>query len=193
MNLSDENGDETEEFAQDAFGNVLSSAQTGAWASDPSGRHETTKEMDGDVGLYYFSQRWYDSKTGRFLSKSPFLPDKEHSFSYCNNNPISYDDAKGLISLRTIGDIIDLLEAFWDAYDGSRRACKCGEMASDIRNKMVCELRGCETDPGPVNRTDIEELCLCMMDFMPDAPWTTLDDYLEIDTCTKMADEMFNK
>mgnify|MGYP006308273883 FL=1 len=87
MNLSDENGDETEEFAQDAFGNVLSSAQTGAWASDPSGRHETTKEMDGDVGLYYFWQRWYDSKTGRFLSKSPYPYPLEHQYLYIENNP----------------------------------------------------------------------------------------------------------
>ena len=111
MNLSDASGDEAVEYAQDAFGNVLTSAQTGVWASSPSGRHETTKELDGDVGLYYFSSRWYDPQIGRFVQRDRLMngiQKKEdlivfnlisrqyvNQYMYCLNNPVNYIDVSG--------------------------------------------------------------------------------------------------
>jgi RHS repeat-associated protein len=95
-NLSDSSGDETEEFAQDAFGNVLSSTTTGAWASSFSGRHLTSKEYDGTAEMYYFYQRWYDPELGRFLAKAPYPPQYEHPYSYCMNNPLNRIDPQGL-------------------------------------------------------------------------------------------------
>jgi len=73
INKSGTTGFGTDVYYQDAYGNVLSSVYTGAWASNPSGRHLTTKEIDGDVPLYYFGQRWYDLGTGRFISRDPLF------------------------------------------------------------------------------------------------------------------------
>jgi RHS repeat-associated protein len=102
-NLSDSSGDETTEFIQDAFGNVLSSTTTGAWASSVSGRHLTTKEYDGQAEMYYFWHRWYDPKIGRFLSKAPMPVIIEHPYNYVMNNPINRSDATGRISAAALG------------------------------------------------------------------------------------------
>jgi RHS repeat-associated protein len=40
---------------------------------DKAGLHLTTKEYDDQAGLYYFWQRWYDPKDGRFTTADPFL------------------------------------------------------------------------------------------------------------------------
>ncbi|KYK33264.1 MAG: hypothetical protein AYK19_14050 [Theionarchaea archaeon DG-70-1] len=92
-----------------------------------SGSHEpylfTGKEKD-QTGLYYFGARYYDSETGRFLSRDPytFLPDdprivdnsaedftkwlmnpqRFNRFSYAGNNPLKYKDPTGL---------------WWECYD----------------------------------------------------------------------------
>jgi RHS repeat-associated protein len=107
VNLSDAAGDKTTEYAQDAFGNVLSSALTGVWATSADGRHLTTKEYDDNVEFYYFWQRWYDPQLGRFLSKTPYPFNVEHSYSYCINNPNIYVDTNGkLPKIPGIGIII---------------------------------------------------------------------------------------
>ena len=69
------------------------------------------------TGLYYFGARYYDFKTGRFLTRDPytFLPDDPKTsiseeeqtqwlmnpqrfdrFSYAGNNPLRYNDPTGL-------------------------------------------------------------------------------------------------
>jgi RHS repeat-associated protein len=66
---------------QDAWGNVLSSATTGAWAAMTDGRRLSGKEYDQDIGLYYFRKRPFDSQIGRFIRPgSPYTLD--------SNNPI---------------------------------------------------------------------------------------------------------
>ena len=99
MNKSGTTAFGTDTYYQDAYGNVLSSVYTGAWASNPSGRHLTTKEIDGDVPLYYFWQRWYEPGTGRFVSRAPFPPDMEHPYTFGNNNSVKYIDPKGELSI----------------------------------------------------------------------------------------------
>jgi RHS repeat-associated protein len=79
VNLSSSTGAKTVEYAQDAFGNVLSSATTGAWATSADGRHLTTKEYEDEMNLYNFGLRWYDPEIGRFDSKDPM-------FSFANKD-----------------------------------------------------------------------------------------------------------
>ena len=73
----------------------------------------TGKELDDETGLYYFGARFYDSKTGRFISvdplyvnpdrlskerKSIFLtkPKSQNNQAYGESNPLKYYDPNGL-------------------------------------------------------------------------------------------------
>jgi RHS repeat-associated protein len=94
--VSSSGGSVAETYTQDAWGNVLASATTGQWATTFGGRHLTTKEYDGDVGMYYFWQRWYSSYYSLFVIRSPFDPTDEYPHVYCENNPVSYMDPLGL-------------------------------------------------------------------------------------------------
>ncbi|MFC1601808.1 RHS repeat-associated core domain-containing protein, partial [Candidatus Sumerlaeota bacterium] len=87
---TDDIGDVDSYFVQDAFGNVFSGTA--------SGYHLTTKEYFDDFGLYYFNARWYDPFTGRFISKGPMRPDKEHPYVLCRGNPISFVDVDGNVA-----------------------------------------------------------------------------------------------
>lgn len=97
MGMSDFTGDQIASYHQDAYGNVLSSMNTGAWAASFSGRHLTTKEYDPDGELYGFGYRWFDSRTGLFRSKSPLSPDFEESYLFCHGNPTNFFDRSGLV------------------------------------------------------------------------------------------------
>ncbi|NLW48762.1 MAG: hypothetical protein GXY86_15720 [Firmicutes bacterium] len=62
----------------------------------------TGKDLDEDVGLYYFNARWYDQETGRFVSEDSYRgeinnPRTLNYYSYCWNNPILYIDPTGNI------------------------------------------------------------------------------------------------
>jgi len=68
-------------YTMDAFGNVLEKGDGGylyEHSTDPQPYHLTTKEYDLDSQLYYFSARWYDPWSGRFISRDPVGPMKPH-------------------------------------------------------------------------------------------------------------------
>ena len=55
---------------------------------------------DSDLGFYYLNNRYYDSKTGRFINSDSVLNGgvgltSYNSFAYCSNNPIKYSDPSG--------------------------------------------------------------------------------------------------
>ncbi len=61
----------------------------------------TGKELDSEMGLNYFCQRYYDSQIGRFMTLDPFggyieLPQTQNRYAYCINNPLKYIDPLGL-------------------------------------------------------------------------------------------------
>ncbi|MEQ8819138.1 MAG: hypothetical protein RLY93_02760 [Sumerlaeia bacterium] len=57
-----------------------------------------TKEFDGDVGLVYMYQRWYNGKTGTFVSKSPVVAFMENPYGAFEANPVSRADVLGQYS-----------------------------------------------------------------------------------------------
>jgi len=95
MNKSGSAGTLTDTYHQDAYGNVLSNVNTGQWASSMSGRHLTTKEYDGDANLYYFWQRWYDPRVGRFISQDE-IP-VANLYAYVGNRPTGRIDPSGAV------------------------------------------------------------------------------------------------
>jgi len=152
VNLSNSSGAKTTEYAQDAFGNVLSSATTGAWATSADGRHLTTKEYDDNVDFYYFNARWYDPGIGRFISRDPIFSfaNKDlyfklpyfftrlyiNQYIYCLNNPVnSYDSSGGCNS--TDKEILEELKKKWNknkAENALKDAC-C--VAKDAQNNSA--------------------------------------------------------
>ena len=96
--VTDANGDPVVSYCMEAFGGVVAVGAGGGFyysASDVQPYHLTTKEYDGDVGLYYFNARWYDPATGRFVSKDPVLKAGEDAYCYAYNSPIRLTDPTG--------------------------------------------------------------------------------------------------
>jgi RHS repeat-associated protein len=58
---------------------------------------------DADAGLSYAQQRWYEPKTGRFLSEDPVFgglqnPSSLQAFAYANGNPLTNVDPLGRLA-----------------------------------------------------------------------------------------------
>jgi len=94
----------------------------------------TSREFDGETGLYYYRARQYDTATGRFTQIDPVLsagntftlylfpslvdqPARLHPFVYVGNNPTVFIDPNG---------------AFWDAVKSLR------EVVRDIMRLYRC-------------------------------------------------------
>lgn len=54
--------------------------------------------MDADSGLKLLGHRYYDSSTGRFLTRDP-IKDGRNWYSYCENSPVASIDPLGLLAL----------------------------------------------------------------------------------------------
>jgi RHS repeat-associated protein len=77
----------------DAFGNVLSTASaswTGAF-----GYAGAFGYQEDPSGLKLLGHRYYDSETGRFISRDP-AEDGRNWYPYCDNNPVVLADPAGL-------------------------------------------------------------------------------------------------
>jgi RHS repeat-associated protein len=77
----------------DAFGNVASS--TGTWSSPFGYAVPFGYQEDNDSGLKLLGHRYYDSSTGRFLSRDP-AKDGRNWYLYCANRPLTSVDPSGL-------------------------------------------------------------------------------------------------
>lgn len=85
----------TDLFEYDAFGNSF--AVSGNTSNNYLYRGE---QWDPDLGLYYLRARYYNSLTGRFMSRDPkpgqfTIPGSLHKYFYANANPVSKADPTG--------------------------------------------------------------------------------------------------
>jgi RHS repeat-associated protein len=56
----------------------------------------TGQRYDADTGLYYYKNRYYSPKLGRFLSKDPLgMIDGPNLYAYVNNDPTNWVDPMG--------------------------------------------------------------------------------------------------
>jgi RHS repeat-associated protein len=92
---------------------------------------------EAGVGLSYAQQRWYDERTGRFLSEDPVFGDlgnplSLHRWVYAHGNPLAFVDPTGEKSVRQLLDeaatsslstsenwatFYNVLHAGWDTVD----------------------------------------------------------------------------
>lgn len=110
--LTDQNGQITDIYACDVFGQYLNHKGTNTQPFTFQGMHGVQTEAKD---LYYLWARFYDAKTGRFLSKDPitgsFLNTQTiNRYTYGFNNPLVWSDPSGLTAVNNISyDILKLL------------------------------------------------------------------------------------
>jgi RHS repeat-associated protein len=98
----------------DAFGNLTGSS--GTWSGPFGYAGGFGYQEDPDHGLRLLGHRYYDSSTGRFISKDP-IGDGRNWYGYCGNNPVVASDPTGLLAwfpiiagALTVLDIIELVQ-----------------------------------------------------------------------------------
>ena len=79
----------------DAFGNLTGSS--GTWSGPFGYAGGFGYQEDPDHGLRLLGHRYYDSSTGRFISKDP-IGDGRNWTAYCAGNPVRQVDPSGLIA-----------------------------------------------------------------------------------------------
>ncbi len=67
---------------------------------------------DGDLGLYYLHNRYYDPQTGRFISEDP-AKDGTNWYSYCNCDAVNYVDPTGLWATVGLGYQAEAGDTLW--------------------------------------------------------------------------------
>jgi RHS repeat-associated protein len=98
----------TAQRQHDAFGNIVSSG--GTWKGPCGYGGHFGYQEDKDSGLRLLGHRYYDSSTGRFLTRDP-IKDGRNWYGYCENNPLRRADADGL-------QLVDIIGAGGDAGVG---------------------------------------------------------------------------
>jgi RHS repeat-associated protein len=103
--LANAAGAVTDTYEYDAFGVTLS--HTGTMPNNYMYRGE---QYDADLGLYYLRARYYNSLTGRFLSRDPEAgkpvdPKTLHKYLYAGGDPVDSFDPTG----RTLFDYEETL------------------------------------------------------------------------------------
>ena len=66
------------------------------------------QRLDGESGLYYMKNRYYDPETGRFITRDP-ARDGINLYAFVNNNPINFVDPMGLDKYNTPQNLDHLL------------------------------------------------------------------------------------
>ena len=112
----------------------------------------TGKDLDEDIGLYYFNARWYDSETGRFVEEDsipidPNNPITLNRYTYCSNNPINRIDPSGHMDYATQSDDLlrGIVDGVGDQLKGLKEAPKAimiiadGIIRGDITLKQLAE------------------------------------------------------
>jgi RHS repeat-associated protein len=107
---TDSTGNVTATRKYDAYGMVIGS--TGTWKG-PFGYSGSAGYQEDETGLQLLGHRYYDSSTGRFITRD-HMEMGRNWYAYCDNNPVNVTDASGLEAGQEFGS---MEEAMYDAYD----------------------------------------------------------------------------
>jgi RHS repeat-associated protein len=97
--LTDSDGNVTDTYDYDAFGNLLSRTGT----TDNNYLY-TGEQWDFDLEMYFLRARYMDTDSGRFWGMDSFEGSNEspaslHKYLYANANPVMFTDPSGLFSM----------------------------------------------------------------------------------------------
>ena len=101
----------TDTYEYDAFGNKVNST-----GSTPNNYLYRGEQYDSDLGLYYLRARYYNSLTGRFMSRDPENgkradPKTLHKYLYAGDDPVNWADPRGREGLFETGAILDEIDS----------------------------------------------------------------------------------
>ena len=104
IELTDASGIVARTYVYDSFGQIVD--QVGTLLNPYT---YTGREFDEESGLYYYRERYYEPRTGRFLQTDPArgilrIPTTQNPYLYVGNNPIIRTDPSGqfLVTASTI-------------------------------------------------------------------------------------------
>ena len=97
--LTDPNGNVTDTYDYDAFGNLIHSSTTLS-SPTPNNYLYSGEQFDPDLGLYYNRARYLNTTTGRFWTMDSYegfnqLPGSLHKYLYLTGEPINSVDPTG--------------------------------------------------------------------------------------------------
>src|SRR6185436_2302209 len=100
--LTDVNGNVTDTYDYDAFGNLI--ARTG---STPNQYLFTGEQYDSDLGLYFLRARYHNAQTGRFWTMDVLEglgtdPCSLHKYLYTGCDPVNGWDPTGTMTLTEV-------------------------------------------------------------------------------------------
>jgi len=131
--LSSSSGILVNTYSYDSFGNITASSGTGV-----NPRRYTSRDFDSETGVYYYRARYYDPRTGRFLSSDPsgFFGGL-NTYSYVGNDPISLIDPTGLDWIEYTGQTLTIWPgAFKDRGDPPIVQCKATSGYPNYQNPV---------------------------------------------------------
>lgn len=121
VGMTDGSENVVNKYAYDEYGSVLNSSEANANPFRYVGRYGV---MDEGNGLLFMRARYYDSDTGRFLSKDPLRgelvdPGTLNRYVYVLGNPVMGIDPEGLEGFDIAGSTPMVVESSWiDLFTG---------------------------------------------------------------------------
>jgi RHS repeat-associated protein len=112
MKTTDASGAVVNAYAYDVYGKTTSSSGSQANEFKFAGQ-----ETDGSTGLQYLRARYYDTDTGRFISRDPLTASPGYGgnpFGYASGNPTNASDPTGLATVWN-----DALQSWYDDANGA--------------------------------------------------------------------------
>lgn len=99
VNVLDKAGSRVVSYRYDDFGDVAESKASG-YSGFENELQYTGAVRDGMTGLLYLNARYYEPRTGRFITRDTYRGEREnadtwHLYAYCANNPINRVDPSG--------------------------------------------------------------------------------------------------
>lgn len=124
----------------DAWGNILS--QTGTIASSNPYRYASYR-FDEVTGLYYLKARYYDSDTGRFITRDTFHgfeddPKSLNQYAYAHGNPVRYVDHDG----NWVWLVFNAAMATYDGYKAYKKAYAEGKRGWKLASAVAWAVAG---------------------------------------------------
>ncbi|MEQ8822186.1 MAG: hypothetical protein RLY93_18275 [Sumerlaeia bacterium] len=104
-------------------------------------RGSFTKEFDGDVGLVYMYQRWYNGKIGVFLSEAPYPAYIEDAYSFAEHEPILRADPTGNLWSPCIS-LNRFSPSYWKRW-ANKKGRERGRDDKWVHCFLACALRNC--------------------------------------------------
>ena len=111
--IYNKDGTKIYEYAYDAWGNIIKSAQVATGGSDAHAVNPFRYRgyyFDTETGFYYLQSRYYNPEWGRFLNADVYVNANGdlmgyNMYTYCSNNPVKHTDPSGE-AIITIGLIL---------------------------------------------------------------------------------------